>query len=73
MTTLTEAGKAAGLRDDDLLKIAKTNLAPAEAIADLQRRFPDAFEPTFDARTASREDYAREKARVTGRWHTEPR
>ena len=56
MTTLHDAGQAAGLRDADLLKIAKPDLAPADAVADLQRRFPGAFEPTFDARTASKEE-----------------
>ena len=56
MKELQDAARTAGLRDADLLKIAKPDLAPADAVADLQRRFPGAFEPTFDARTASKEE-----------------
>lgn len=44
--TLSEAGNAAGLRDPDLLKVARTNIAPADAIAELRTTYPLAFEST---------------------------
>ena len=40
---LAAAGTAAGLLDPDLLKIAKADLPPKEAVGDLHRRFPGAF------------------------------
>ncbi len=42
---LTAAGKAAGLIDPDLLKVAKPDLSATEAMHDLVRRFPGAFRP----------------------------
>ena len=41
---LKEAAKTAKLKDPELLKIAKRGLSPADAIADLQARYPTAFE-----------------------------
>ena len=63
MTTLQDAARTAGLREDALLAIAKADLAPADAIADLQGRFPNAFSPVFDARTASKVECAAWMAR----------
>ena len=40
---LIAAATVAGLRDPDLLKVAKADLPPAEAMLDLVRRFPGAF------------------------------
>lgn len=40
---LTQAANRAGLLDNDLLKLAKPDLAPPQAVAELQRRFPAAF------------------------------
>ena len=41
---LDAAAAAAGLHDPDMLKIARTDLPPAEAVRDLACRFPGAFE-----------------------------
>ncbi len=43
MQKLTAAGAAAGLVDPDMLKIARADLPPAEAVRDLMIRFPGAF------------------------------
>jgi hypothetical protein len=41
--TLEEAARAAKLIDQDLLKIARPDLAAEEAVADLKRRYPTGF------------------------------
>lgn len=41
--TLIETAQQAGLKDLDVLKLAKPNLPHLAAIADLRTRFPDAF------------------------------
>jgi len=43
MTDLTTAATQAGLKDPDLLLVARPDLPPAEAIADLKQRYPSAF------------------------------
>ena len=48
--TLSEAANAAGLLDPDLLKLARTDVPPREAMAELQGKFPDAFKPQKHAR-----------------------
>ena len=53
LDTLSEAATAAGLIDPDLLKLARTDVAPQWAIEDLKRQFPGAFKLPFDARTAT--------------------
>ena len=40
---LTEVAMVAGLRDFDMLKVAKVDLSPVEAVRDLLRRYPGAF------------------------------
>lgn len=40
---LNTIATAAGLRDPDVLKIAKVDLLPKDAVHDLMRRFPGAF------------------------------
>ena len=42
---LNAAATAAGLSDPDLLRIAKAELPPKDAVRDLMRRFPGAFGP----------------------------
>ncbi len=59
--TLIKAAAAAGAIDPDIVKAARTDIPPAEAIEELRRQFPAAFRPVFDARTAS-------KAEVDARW-----
>lgn len=61
--TLSDAGRAAGLTDPDLLKLARTDIVPAEAIKVLRERFPKAF-PQFNARTASKAEVAAEWAKL---------
>lgn len=46
---LAAAAGAAELRELDLLRIAKADLAPREAVRDLKRRFPSAFGPPTPA------------------------
>ena len=41
---LTEIGTAAGLRDLDLLKVAKEGLPPLDAVLDLLQRYRGAFD-----------------------------
>ena len=65
MNDLETTATAAGLHDPDLLKLAKFDLSPAEAVDDLRRRYPGAFQawnrpiapPTAqDVRGMSRQD-----------------
>lgn len=61
---LIAALSAAGAIDTDLWKLARTDLPATVAVADLQHRYPGAFEPVeppFNARTAT-------KAEVDRRW-----
>ena len=51
--TLSEAATAAGLLDPDLLKLARTDVPPREAMAELQGKFPGAFKPQKQARVMS--------------------
>ena len=41
---LTEVATTLGLRDMDLLKVARADLPPAEAVMDLLKRFRGAFD-----------------------------
>ena len=43
-TKLAEVATAAGLRDLDVLKVAKEDLSPTEAVLDLLRRYRGAFD-----------------------------
>lgn len=42
---LMAAAETAGLLEPDVLKIAREDLPPADAVADLKRRYPAAFKP----------------------------
>ena len=53
---LQAAGRAAGLIDLDLVVLARADLPADVAIKEVQLRFPAAFRPPFDARTASRSE-----------------
>ena len=58
---LVEALAAAGAIDVDIWKLARPDLPVPDAVRDVQRRYPAAFTPPFDARTAPR-------AEVDRRW-----
>ncbi|MBV1837178.1 hypothetical protein [Acetobacter estunensis] len=57
MSTLEETARSAGLKDLSLLKIARTDLSVAGQVADLKQRYPQAFAPAFNARTATKADF----------------
>ena len=59
--TLIELFKAAGAKSPDLWKIARTDIPPKEALAELQRSYPNAFAPAIDARKLSGKDYEKYK------------
>lgn len=69
MPTLDEAATAAGLKDPDLVKLAKPGLHADAAIADLKKRYPAAFPATpkyRDMTLAQRAAFDKEhKVRVT--------
>lgn len=54
---LATVAARAGLIDSDLLKIARTDLPPKAAVADLRKRYPGAF--PVDARDLSETDFQR--------------
>ena len=55
--TLSEAATAAGLLDPDLLKLARTDVPPGEAMAELQGKFPGAFKPQKHARDMTQAEF----------------
>lgn len=60
---LTAAATAAGLIDHDLLRLAMPDVPPTQAIADLRRRYPQAFpKNAFDM---TRAEFDVELARLT--------
>jgi hypothetical protein len=68
MTDLTTAATQAGLKDPDLLLVARPDLPPAEAIADLKQRYPGAFPK--HARDLSDAEF--EAARRSHEWRAAP-
>lgn len=52
---LEQAAQRAGLKHMDLLALVKEGTSPQQAVADLQRRFPNEF--PVNALTLSRADY----------------
>ncbi|NHN85883.1 hypothetical protein GOB93_14705 [Acetobacter musti] len=56
MSTLEDTARSAGLKDMSLLECVRKDLPPAGQVADLKSRYPQAFAPAFDARTASKAD-----------------
>ncbi len=55
--TLSEAATTAGLTDPDLLKLARTDVSPREAVAELQSKFPGAFRLRHATRDMTRAEF----------------
>ncbi|WP_428377743.1 hypothetical protein [Lichenicoccus sp.] len=53
---LIEALQKAGAVDSDVHLLARTDVSVQAAVIDLQGRYPAAFKPPFDARTAPKEE-----------------
>ena len=51
---LIAAIQAAGAVGVDVWRLARTDIPVADAVRDVQRRYPAAFTPPFNARTATR-------------------
>ena len=61
-TQLAEAAVQAKMSDLDLLKLADTSLPPADAVAKLQQKYPQAFAPSV--RAMSPKDYQAAKREI---------
>ena len=59
--TLASVAAELGAVDPEIIRMARTDLVPRQAIEALRRTYPRAFAPAFDARTASREEYQQRK------------
>ena len=59
--TLIEAMKAAGARAGDLWKIARPDVPPEQAVAELRAAYPDAFAPPVNVRNLAGAEYDRAK------------
>ena len=63
---LRAAATAAGLLDLDLLKLAMPDVSPAQAVADLRRRYPLAFNgPPKHPREMTDAEFKSELAKLT--------
>ena len=59
---LIEIAREFQLIDPDLLKLARTDIEPRQAVQDLKQRYPSAFKQQIDVRGMSKAEYAAHRA-----------